>query len=278
VSANPDSYLDRIGLDPDATRDPDFESLARLQRAHVTSVPFETLSITGDPFGTEVVERDDEVGEPDAEGVVLTLPHLYEKIVERERGGFCFELNGLFGWFLEDLGFEADRIAAGMLGDDGDPRPPANHHTHLVSLDRTYVVDVGTGTPPIRRPIPLDGSEVTDAAEVEWRVVESDRPDAEYLTQYREPTDEEWTDRYVFDATPRKLSYFEATCDYLATAPESTFTGDPVVSMATEGGHKKLSRGTLTRSERGDETELEVDDEEWHDVLESKFGLRFRSA
>jgi len=75
---------------------------------------------------------------------------------------------------------------------------------------------------PIRRPIPLDGSAVTDAAEVEWRVVESDRPDAEYMTQYREATAEEWADRYIFDATPRKLGYFEATCNHLATAPEST--------------------------------------------------------
>jgi N-hydroxyarylamine O-acetyltransferase len=281
MSDKSDSYLARIGLDSDVVRETDFETLARLQRAHVTSVPFETLSITGDPFGgasDEAERRDGErTGERDVEGVVLTLPHLYEKVVERERGGFCFELNGLFGWLLTDIGFDADRIAAGMLGDDGDPRPPANHHANLVSLDRSYVVDVGTGTPPIRRPIPLDGSAVTDAAEVEWRVVESDRPDAEYMTQYREPTAEEWADRYIFDATPRKLSYFEATCDYLATAPESTFTGDPVVAMATENGHKKLSHGTLTRSERGDETEYEVGDDEWHDVLESEFGLRYGS-
>lgn len=267
MSTKPESYLVRLGLDPAEARATDFETLARIQRAHVTAVPFENLSITGVPYT-------DRKGE----GVTLTLPHLYEKIVERERGGFCFELNGLFGWLLAGLGFDADRIAARMLSDDGDAQPPANHHSHIVSLDRRYVVDVGTGTPPIRRPIPLDGSTVADAASVEWRVVESDRPDAEYLTQYRGPTDDEWTDRYIFDTKPRKLSYFEATCDYLATSPESTFTGEPVVTMATESGHKKLSQGTLTHSERGDETEREVGEDEWHDVLESEFGLRYGSG
>ncbi|UPW00212.1 arylamine N-acetyltransferase [Halorussus gelatinilyticus] len=267
TAPNPDDYLERIGLDPASVRASDAanrETLAALQRAHVATVPFETLAVTGDPFGPR-----------DGEGVTLTLPHLYKKVVARERGGFCFELNGLFGWLLAELGFDADRIAARMLSDDGDPRPPANHHAHLASLDRTYVVDVGCGVPTMRRPLPLDGSVREDSAGVAWRVVESERPDAEYLTQYRTPGDEGWRDRYVFDATPRKLSYFEATCDHLATAPESSFTGDPTVSIATERGHRKLSPEKLTRSDRGEHSEREVGEEEWYGLLESEFGLRY---
>ncbi|MFC7080090.1 arylamine N-acetyltransferase family protein [Halorussus caseinilyticus] len=263
MSPNTDAYLSRIDLDPARVETADRGTLERLQQAHVAAVPFETLAVTGDPFGPA-----------DGEGVTLTLPHLYEKVVERERGGFCFELNGLFGWLLAELGFDADRIAARMLSDDGDPRPPANHHSHLVSLDRRYVVDVGCGTPPLRRPLPLDGSVSEDAAGVAWRVVESDRSDAEYLTQYRTPGGE-WSDRYLFDTTPRKLGYFEATCDHLATAPESAFTGDPTVSIATERGYQKLSPEKFTRTERGDRTEREVTEAEWSDLLESEFGLRY---
>ena len=264
TAPDPDRYLARIGLDPGEVATADREALERLQRAHVTAVPFETLSITGDPHGPE-----------EGEGVTLTLPHLYEKIVERERGGFCFELNGLFGWLLGELGFDADRVAARMLSDDGDPRPPANHHTHLVSLDRTYVVDVGCGVPTLRRPLPLDGTAVADEAGVAWRVVESDRPDAGFLTQCRNPTDDEWSDRYVFDETPRNLSFFEATCEYLATAPESSFTGDPTVSIATERGHLKLSPDSLIRYDRDGRTERAVGTPEYHDVLGREFGLRY---
>lgn len=264
--ASTDAYLSRIGLDPTRDRTADLETLERLQRAHVTTVPFETLAITGDPFG-----------ERDGEGVSLLLPHLYEKIVERRRGGFCFELNGLFGWLLVELGFDADRIPARVVGSDGDARPPANHHSHLVSLDREYVVDVGLGRTALRRPLPLDGSTHTDSAGIEWRVVESDRPDAEYLTQVRGPNDDEWNDRYLFDTTPRKLSFFEATCEYLATAPESPFTGDPTVTIATDRGYRKLSGETTIRNERGEETERQVDADEWYDLLEREFGLRYRS-
>ncbi|WP_340100190.1 arylamine N-acetyltransferase family protein [Salinibaculum salinum] len=257
-----DRYLSRIGLNPDALSEHSVEGLARIQRAHVRSVPFENLSITGDPF----------TGDP-GEGVTLSLQTLYQKIVEDERGGYCFELNGLFGWLLAEGGFEADRIAARVLGEDGDARPPANHHAHVVTLDRRYLVDAGLGVPTMRQPLPLDGSPRTDEAGVTWRVVESDRPDADYLTQFRMPGDDDWTDRYVFRERPRELAFFEATCEYLASAPESPFTGAPVVSIATADGHKKLSRETLTVSD-GETTERPVAAHEWHDVLETEFGLR----
>jgi len=258
-----DRYLDRINLDAADVKRPDRDSLERLQAAHVTAVPFETLSITGHPFGSR-----------DGEGVSLDPAALYEKVVERRRGGFCYELNGLFGWLLAELGFDADRVAARVVN-EGEARPPANHLTHVVAFDRRYVVDVGVGTPQIRRPLPLDGSVVEDVAGVEWRVDESDRPDADYLTQFRDPGDDEWTDRYVFRDRPRDLSFFEATCEYLQSAPESPFTGDPVVTIATDRGYKRLSTETLTETVGGESRERAVDPEAWDDVLEREFGLRY---
>jgi N-hydroxyarylamine O-acetyltransferase len=224
------------------------------------------LAITGDPYGDR-----------DGEGVSLTFPDLHKKIVERERGGFCFELNGLFGRLLSELGFEVTRVAAMVVGDDGDPSPPANHLSHVVSLDQRYVVDVGLGVPTMRRPIPLDGTARSDAATVEWRVVESDRPDADYATQYRTADAEEWSVRYVFRDVHREIEYFEATCEYLATAPESPFTGDPVASIATDSGHAKLSPTTLTHSSRGDSEERTVTEADWRDCLEDEFGVRYPS-
>lgn len=256
---DPGAYLARIGLDPDDFGGADFETLERLQRAHVSAVPFETLAITGDPHGDH-----------EGEGVTLTLPHLYEKLVERERGGYCFELNGLFGWLLRELGFDVDRVAARV-----DDTPPANHHTHLVHLDRTYVVDVGLGGSPLRLPLPLDGPVREDSTGTAWRVVGRDRPGVDHAVQRRPPGDDEWTERYVLDAEPRTLSYFEATCDYLGTAPDSPFTGDPVVSVATERGYEKLEPATLTRVERGEQEEEPVAPGEWHAVLEDEFGLTF---
>jgi len=263
------AYLGRLGLTEEPP--PTLETATRLQRAHVLSVPFENLAIVGDPFGAGADEA-----VASGEGVSLDLPHLYEKIVTRERGGYCFELNGLFTWLLRELGFDADRVAARMVGSDGTGTPPANHHTIAVELDRRYLLDVGTGGPQLRCPLPIDGETVVDDVGVAWRVVDSERPDEEFLTQYRLP-DGEWEDRYLFTDRPRKLSYFEATCDYLASAPESPFTGDPVVSIATSEGYRKLRRDTLVTWDGSDEREEPVEPDEWHELLAEQFGFRFSS-
>jgi N-hydroxyarylamine O-acetyltransferase len=270
---DPDRYLARLGLDPDGAWPPTRETLARLQSAHVTTVPFETLSITGPP------------GAPaDGEGVTLSVPALYEKLVERERGGFCYELNGLFGWLLAELGFEVDRIAAAVLGDDGDPRPPANHHALRVTFAEPSLVDVGLGLPKLREPVPIGGRAGPAAAGVEWATVASDRPDADYVARCRErggapPGDAdgwgEWTDRYLFTTTPRELDYFEATCDYLTSAPESPFTGEPSVNVGTERGYKRLTADSLVEVVDGEERERDVEPDEWTDVLGAEFGLSY---
>jgi len=268
---DPARYLDRIGVDTEAPP-PTQETLARLQRAHVTAVPFETVAVTGDPFGGYA-----------GEGISLETPHLYEKVVERERGGFCYELNGLFVWLLAELGFEVDRLAAAVADDEGDPRPPANHHSVRVTLgDEAYLADVGLGLPKMRRPLPVGGRVGPDAAGVAWRTVESDRPDADHVVQTRRPGDADadvgddgWTDRYLFTETPRALSYFEATCEHLATAPESRFTGDPYVNVGTERGHRKLTPETFVEVVAGETRERAIDPEEWYELLASEFGLRY---
>ena len=44
--------------------------------------------------------------------IYLNLQRIYEKIVSRKRGGYCYELNGLFNWLLTELGYDAHLIAA----------------------------------------------------------------------------------------------------------------------------------------------------------------------
>jgi N-hydroxyarylamine O-acetyltransferase len=263
-SAAVDRYLDRLDLDPAAVRasTPDVETLARLQAAHVRTVPFENLAIVGDPSEAGL-----------GEGVTLDVDHLYEKLVASERGGYCFELNGLFTPLLDALGFEVHRAAAIVLGSDGEASIPANHHTVIVSLDRPYVADVGLGGPQMARPTPLDGEPTAaDAAGVRWRIVESGRPAYDHAVQAR-TAGEDWQTRYVFDRTPRPLSYFEATNDYFASAPESFWTQRLVVRRTTASGWVKLTRGTLTRVEHGERTVRDVSPDELADLLAAEFDI-----
>jgi len=260
---DPERYLSRIGVSIDRDQPIDRSLLARLQAAHVTRVPFETLSITGHPF-------EGDAGEGRGEGVTLELPALYEKIVDRERGGFCFELNGLFGWLLGELDFDVTRLAGRMVS---SIELPANHQPLLVTLDREYLVDVGMGNPMLRTPLALDGRAVSDTVGVEWRIVDSARPDEEFLLQYRQGDD--WEDRYVFNTVPRELRYFEATCEYLQSAPESGFTGDPSVTMATDDGWISLKPDSFSRIRRGDSEERSIDETAYRRLLTDAFGIRW---
>jgi N-hydroxyarylamine O-acetyltransferase len=260
---NADRYLRRIGLDSATVESQDCEALARLQRAHVLTVPFENLAIAGDPWDRR-----------SGAGVSLDPADLFEKVVGRERGGFCYELNGAFVDLLRELGFDATRNAGRIVG-DGGIELPANHLVPTVELDRTYVADVGTGTTKVRRPIPVDGTVVEDDVDNAWRVVENDRPDLDFTMQYRTPEDDSWSDRYVFTLEPREMDYFTATCEYLTSAPESVFTGSSVVTVATDAGVVKLTGRELHRVEGGEETVRELDREEWDDVLAAEFGIEW---
>src|SRR5690606_20497919 len=78
-------YLQRIGYEGPLDRSA--KTLAQLQYCHLHTVPYENLDILR--------------GVP----ISLELEDLFDKIVVRRRGGYCFELNALFGWLLRELGY-----------------------------------------------------------------------------------------------------------------------------------------------------------------------------
>ena len=129
------AYLDRINdagpLDPSAA------TLRRLHVAHLLSVPFENLSIHW------------------REPIVLEDGALFEKVVRRRRGGFCYELNGLFAALLRALGFHVTMLSAGVASGEGKFGPEFDHMALLVTLPERWLVDVGFGD-SFREPLLLD--------------------------------------------------------------------------------------------------------------------------
>src|SRR6266540_1131840 len=101
------AYLCRIhyrgGLAPTAA------ILRELHRAHLLTVPFENLDI--------------HLGRP----ILLDQEALFDKIVTRRRGGFCYELNGLFALLLRELGFDVTLLSAGVAHADGGFGPEFDH-------------------------------------------------------------------------------------------------------------------------------------------------------
>ncbi len=129
-----DAYLARIGVEKPLSLD--FQSLSQLHRAHLLNVTWEAL----DAF----------MGWPSS----ITPSSAFSKIVEDRRGGWCYEMNGLFGAALAALGFQVTRLCGCVdrpkLGDAAI----GNHLTLRVDLDRPYLAEVGVGDALIE-PVPL---------------------------------------------------------------------------------------------------------------------------
>ena len=239
------SYLARLGHPP--VNRPDAATLASLQDAHVRTVPFENLDI--------------HLGVP----LSLELGALHDKIVTRERGGFCFELNGLFHALLSALGYTAWLVEARELGEDGQLGPRFDHARILVDLDATPVlVDVGTGASP-RGPVHLTEEE-QQVGHQRYRVREhGDRFVSDRCERGA------WVPGWAFDTHPRELDHFEARCHHHQHSPESHFTQKPLCTLVTLDGHATLSDRTLIVTRGDDREEHTVDDP--LAVLRDRFGI-----
>jgi N-hydroxyarylamine O-acetyltransferase len=220
-------YLDRIGYS--GVAEPTHAVLAALQRAHMLTVPFENLDIALGRW------------------LVLDRRANYAKIVERRRGGWCFELNGMFGWLLEQLGYRVTLLGSRVEGARGGGWDLA-HLLLRVDLDRPYLVDVGFGEGSLE-PVPLE--HVDDG-----------------VMRHQNGLN------VVFTNTPRRLEEFQGMSDFLQTSPESGFVRARACTVALPDGRLRLRELVLT--ERHGETVSERElagEQEWRDCLLDRFGV-----
>ncbi len=242
-----EAYLKRIGYS--GAREPSVETLRLLHRSHMLTVPFENLDI---PLGRPIV---------------LSLPSFYDKIVRRRRGGFCYELNGLFGWLLEELGFVV-RILSARVFNGARPGPEFDHMVLLIEMDEPLIADVGFGD-SFLEPLRLDIGEAQVQYGSAYRLTGSD---SERIIQRRRESD--WEPIYVFSLTPRRLFEFKAMCQYHQTSPESIFARKAVCSLAMPEGRITLSSNQLIMMAGGRREEREVAGEEEHKaLLKTRFGI-----
>ncbi len=218
-------YLARIGQR--APQQPDLTALRELQRSHLMAVPFENLSI--------------HLGEP----ISLGPEELLEKLMDRHRGGFCYELNGAFSLLLAALGYEVTLLQAQPFGPDG-PGPPFDHLALRVELEDPWLVDVGFGgfsTFPLRlgsreeQPDPAGVFQLSDFDFGDLDVSQDGKP------QYR------------LDLRPRGIDEFEPMCWWQQTSPLSHFRESLVCTLLTAQGRVTLSGDRLIETVGTDRNE-----------------------
>ena len=243
------AYLRRLGLS--GPLQPDLDSLELLQRSHLTAVPFENLDI----HARRQVRTDD----------TWTLA----KVVDRRRGGWCFELNGAFASLLAALGYEVRRLAATvLLGGSNAPMP--THLTIEVNLERRYLVDVGFGDSFIR-PLPLDDEGRHDGGTGDYGFL----IEADHTTLVSWDEDGRAEPQYRFDRTPRAPSDFEAASAYLRTTPGLGWTQSRFATRLLDGGPDRVTLLTDRIKFRRDGVweEHPVDTEDWDRLLYDWFQL-----
>ncbi len=243
-------YLERIGYH--GPLEPTAETLRRLHLAHLLAVPFENLSIhRGEP-----IQLDDD--------------SLFEKVVTRRRGGFCYELNGLFAALLRALGFEVAMLSAGVGRANGDFSPDFDHMALLVTLEDRWLADVGFGD-SFREPLRLDERGEQAEGGLAYRVDETG--DGRLILVRREEGNI-WKAQYRFSLEPHVYADYSEMCRFHQTSPDSHFTQNRLCSLATPDGRVTLSGMKLITTRSGEKQERELaDDREYAEALREVFGI-----
>ena len=272
-------YLARIHYR--GPKGPTIDTLSELQRCHILTVPFENLSVFG------------------KEKIILSKDWLFDKIVCRHRGGFCFELNAMFSFLLDYFGFDYKTHAAMVYSrETGRMGTPFDHRVLMVNIDgESWLTDVGFGDSfwmPLRFTGLAEQQERQSGTyrirkdgdfyiyEEKLKVIVGDFGREEIAKeQFTSPGDSLWAPRYRFDLIPRQTEDFHKMLVYHQTDAESPFTHDRICTVAKLWGRVTLSGSKLvTTTYLGDNKikkeskEILGGEEEVVEELEQKFGIR----
>jgi N-hydroxyarylamine O-acetyltransferase len=247
------TYLERIGYDKPARSDA--ESLFSLHRTHLLAVPFENLDIhTGVP-----IQLDEQA--------------LWDKIVHRRRGGFCYELNGMFAWLLQQLGFDVTYLNGRVYNGEGKRGLEFGHLALLVRIPdagQAWLADVGFGD-SFFEPLQFEPGKAHAQGLRAFRM----QPVAYGYDLVRRDYDGEWRRQYFFDLQPRHFPVdYEEACLYHQTSPRSSFTQGQVISLATPDGRITLDSNHLAVTTNGKRIKRKLKSEtEFQEFLKGYFGI-----
>jgi len=243
-------YLSRLGLD--ALPPPNLDGLHLLQDHHMRRVPFENLDVL--------------LGRP----LDLSPAALFEKIVNRKRGGYCFELNTLYAYLLSEAGFSPVPLLARVWLRDPIETPPRTHLVYRVNLNgEDWISDVGFGGRAARVPLKIeDGYEIDDG---DGRIrIQADAGFGYRISRFQDGV---WSDQYTVETQAAHHADILSGNHWTECHPQSHFRLGIGVGLFTRQGRTSFYGGTLTH--RGQQTTSQDirGVGPTLDVLKSEFGL-----
>lgn len=243
------NYLRRINYTGQVAADS--ATLHAIMRHQLFSVPFENLDVQ-------------------AGRVVSLVPEeIADKLLQRGRGGYCYEVNGLFAMALEALGIAYRFVAARPMF--YPVRRPKTHMAVIAEVDgRQWLCDLGFGSYGIRAPLALDLLDTDIKQDFDTFRLTCDVK-GEYLLQAK--VEGEWANQYGFDLTPQEWIDF-VPANYLnATHPDAIFVQKLlIVQHRPEGRLILLGNVLKTVTAQGVDRQQLAEDDIAH-VLKNCFAL-----
>ncbi len=229
-----------------------FGALAEIQRAHRLAIPFENLDI--------------HLGR----GISLDPDALFDKLVTRRRGGYCFEQNGLLLGMLQALGFEARPLLARVWLNAMDT-PPRTHTLNLVHVEgEYYIVDAGFGGSYVPPMLLLADEVVRTDDGARHRLVRA----GEHGWMLQRDAGTGWQRQYSFTTERVWPADLEVANHWTATRPDTRFTTLKIASGTLSDGYVSLTDRTLTVNRMWVPKAREIDTaEDYRQTLRKTFGL-----
>lgn len=247
------AYLNRIAYAGPMRKD--LTTLTALHRAHLRAIPYENLDV--------------QLGRP----VTIERPAIFDKLVTRRRGGWCYEMNGLFGWALEELGFKVTRSAGAVMRQARGDEAVGNHLVLKVALEEgIFLADVGFGDGPLDPIFVASGAFVSNGFEFAlsrlddgwWRLHNHKSGGAA---------------SFDFNMALADETHLAARCFWLQSSPESPFVQNAVLQHHSADGLWMMRGRVLRKVTPTAETDYFIESApEYVGVLAEVFGLRLPEA
>lgn len=209
----------------------------------------------------------------------ITKENLINKIIHRNEGGLCYELNTILYLFLIENGFTST-LVRGRTYSHNENRWSAVGSTHIINIitheGQPYIVDTGFGANLPLKPIPLSGS-VVKSHNGEFRVEKNHSKDGKYsLYMKLKHRQEDWKIGYEFDTTDEvhDFSVLNEVQQVIVEHPESRYNKKPLVTKVDERGILILTDTSFTEWNNGKENIKEIDDTMFKRMLINEFHIK----
>ena len=252
--AQSSEYLRRIGAIDVLDGQPNLDLLQYLSERHQYTIPFENLGIHYDPR------------------LQFDLDWIFQKVVREGRGGFCYELNGIFFELLLGLGFQAHRIMGQVWSRKKQTYGlPFDHLASLVQLNnKQYLTDVGFGEFALH-PLLLEVDTIQEDRRGSYRIVQHEKEQLriEHFSK------NDWLPVFIFEEKAYDFEAFREGFDFHTTSPESTFTQKKICSLAKSNGRITLKHDEFLEKIGEEELVSPIDSETaFLAKLEQEFSIK----